>query len=74
MSDAKFDGALWFKANGSGEGGCVEVAITPSVIGVRDTKDKGSGPIPKSWSWNARISKRAPSAFSASARSAWILS
>jgi len=45
VSDAKFDGALWFKANGSGEGGCVEVAITPSVIGVRDTKDKGSGPI-----------------------------
>ena len=36
--------------------------------------DKGNGPIPRSWSWNARISKRAPSAFSASARSAWILS
>ena len=36
--------------------------------------DKGSAPIPRSWSWNARISKRAPSAFSASARSAWILS
>ena len=45
MSDSKFEGAFWFKATGSGEGGCVEVAVTPEVIGVRDTKDKGSGPI-----------------------------
>jgi hypothetical protein len=45
VSDSKFEGAFWFKANGSGEGGCVEVAITPSAIGVRDTKDKGSGSI-----------------------------
>ncbi|MEE4545065.1 DUF397 domain-containing protein [Streptomyces sp. V4-01] len=45
MSDSTFDGAFWFKANGSGEGGCVEVAVTPEVIGVRDTKDKGDGPI-----------------------------
>jgi hypothetical protein len=45
VSDSPFEGAFWFKAVGSGEGGCVEVAITPTVIGVRDTKDKGNGPI-----------------------------
>jgi hypothetical protein len=45
VSDSKFDGAFWFKATGSGEAGCVEVAVTPTAIGVRDTKDKGNGPI-----------------------------
>ena len=45
MSESQFDGVFWFKATGSGEGGCVEVAITATLIGVRDTKDKGNGPI-----------------------------
>ncbi len=53
MTDANFLGATWFKASGSGEGGCVEVAVTTSLIGVRDTKDKGTGPIlsfdPSAW-------------------------
>ncbi|MBY8882663.1 DUF397 domain-containing protein [Actinacidiphila acidipaludis] len=45
VSESTFDGAFWFKATGSGEAGCVEVAVTPTVIGVRDTKDNGNGPI-----------------------------
>ncbi|MEW2516574.1 DUF397 domain-containing protein [Actinacidiphila alni] len=45
MSESQFEGAFWFKATGSGDAGCVEVAITPTLIGVRDTKDKGNGPI-----------------------------
>jgi predicted secreted Zn-dependent protease len=45
--------AVWRKANGSGDGNCVEVAVTPAIVGVRDTKDR-SGPIlaftPDIWS------------------------
>ena len=46
MSEAHFDSALWLKAGASSEGGCVEMAITTSLIGVRDTDDDGSGPLP----------------------------
>jgi hypothetical protein len=45
VSESQFEGAYWFKATGSGDAGCVEVAITSTQIGVRDTKDKGNGPI-----------------------------
>ena len=48
-------------------------AAIQARISVSST-DKGNAPMPRSWSWNARMSKRSPSAFSASARSAWILS
>ena len=37
--------AVWRKSTGSDTGGCVEVAYVDGVIGVRDTKDEGRGPI-----------------------------
>lgn len=46
--------ASWFKSSHSDSGGCVEVAVVPGVVGVRDTKDHGQGPVltfsPASWS------------------------
>lgn len=39
-----FDPSLFRKADGSGDAGCVEVAITPDAIGVRDSKDQ-TGPV-----------------------------
>jgi hypothetical protein len=43
-----FDEAVWRKSSrssGDGNGNCVEVAIGRNAIGVRDTKDRGVGPI-----------------------------
>jgi Domain of unknown function (DUF397) len=40
-----WDGAEWFKATGSNDIGCVEIAFHEGRIGVRDTKDRGSGPV-----------------------------
>jgi Domain of unknown function (DUF397) len=40
-----WDGAYWFKASGSGDHGCVEIAFRNGEIGVRDTKDNGTGPV-----------------------------
>jgi hypothetical protein len=42
-----FANARWKKSTRSDNNGgaCVEVAILPDVVGVRDTKDKGDGPI-----------------------------
>ena len=42
-----FDGARWFKSSRSSGGtdNCVEVAFAGDVVGVRDTKQKGAGPI-----------------------------
>ena len=37
--------AAWRKSNGSDSGGCVEVAVLEGVVGVRDTKAAGAGPI-----------------------------
>ena len=37
--------ARWRKAGISDSGGCVEVAYVDGVVGVRDTKDRGKGPI-----------------------------
>lgn len=37
--------ANWRKASGSSSGGCVEVAMVDDVIGVRDTKAAGAGPV-----------------------------
>jgi len=36
--------AKWFKSTRSGaNGSCVEVAITPTAVAVRDTKDRDGG-------------------------------
>ncbi|MCX2730849.1 DUF397 domain-containing protein [Saccharopolyspora sp. NFXS83] len=36
--------ALWFKSSySSSSQGCVEVALTPAVVGIRDTKDRDGG-------------------------------
>jgi hypothetical protein len=45
MASPDFSAARWRKANGSGEGGCVEVAYQAGWIGVRDTKNNGAGPV-----------------------------
>jgi hypothetical protein len=37
--------ANWRKSNQSDSGGCVEVARVEGTIGVRDTKDRGTGSI-----------------------------
>jgi len=55
-------GARWRKSTISGDGGCVEVAYAGGVIGLRDSKDCGSGPI-------LMFTEREWSAFLAGARS-----
>ncbi|MEW1862884.1 DUF397 domain-containing protein [Streptomyces sp. NBC_00669] len=45
MADVNFETALWRKSNNSGDTGCVEVALNTPSIGVRDTKQQGTGPI-----------------------------
>lgn len=45
MNRPDFTKARWRKSNTSGDGGCVEVACVDGVIGVRDTKDNGAGPV-----------------------------
>jgi hypothetical protein len=37
--------ARWRKSGNSDSGGCVEVAYLDGLIGVRDTKDRGDGPV-----------------------------
>lgn len=44
MAD-KWMNAKWRKSTGSDSGGCVEVAMAGEVIGVRDTKAAGRGPV-----------------------------
>ena len=43
--EAKWESANWRKSVISDTGGCVEVACAGAVIGVRDTKANGAGPI-----------------------------
>jgi hypothetical protein len=45
MSSGEWDGAHWFKARDSNDVVCVEVAFHNGKVGVRDTKDKGAGPV-----------------------------
>jgi Domain of unknown function (DUF397) len=45
MNRPDFSKARWRKSSVSGDGGCVEVAYVDGVIGVRDTKDNGAGPV-----------------------------
>ncbi|MFG3257929.1 DUF397 domain-containing protein [Streptomyces sp. NPDC048172] len=47
-------GLSWFKSSYSGSEGdnCVEVAVAPRAVHVRDSKDKGISPLtasPESW-------------------------
>lgn len=41
----KWSKAAWRKSTVSDSGGCVEVAYADGIIGVRDTKAHGTGPI-----------------------------
>ncbi|MEN3582595.1 DUF397 domain-containing protein [Streptomyces sp. ZYX-F-203] len=48
-------GLVWFKSSYSGGGGdnCVEVALAPQAVHVRDSKDTGIPPLtvsPTAWS------------------------
>ncbi len=39
-----FPDHLWFKSSRTvGQNECVEVAMTPDVVGVRDTKNRAAG-------------------------------
>jgi hypothetical protein len=38
--------AQLFKAEGSNDVGCVEVAFHEGKVGVRDSRDHGTGPVP----------------------------
>ena len=44
MSD-EWEGARFFKAEGSNDVGCVEVAFHHGRVGVRDSKDNRTGPV-----------------------------
>jgi hypothetical protein len=54
VQDYDLSHARWTKSshsNGNG-GACVEIAATPEVVGVRDTKDRAGGTLtftPKTW-------------------------
>jgi hypothetical protein len=37
-----FTDARWFKSSTSGDGGCVEVAILTTAVGIRDSKTTNS--------------------------------
>lgn len=39
------NGATWRKSVRSSTGNCVEVAVLSGVVGVRDSKDGGAGPV-----------------------------
>lgn len=45
MTTPDFTGATWRKSYGSESGDCVEVTLHNGLVGVRDTKDQGNGPI-----------------------------
>jgi hypothetical protein len=45
MNRVALEGAAFRKASGCSDKSCVEVAITADVIGVRDSKDNGRGPV-----------------------------
>ncbi|MBV9846089.1 MAG: DUF397 domain-containing protein [Kutzneria sp.] len=42
MTDDRFATAVFRKASGSGDAGCVEVAFSGDVVGVRDSKRRDS--------------------------------
>jgi hypothetical protein len=48
-----FGSAVWHKSSFSDHNGsCVEVALTATAVGIRDSKDTGAGPLvvtPAGW-------------------------
>jgi hypothetical protein len=42
---SEWDAAEFFKSTNSGDHGCVEVAFHGGRVGVRDTKDHGTGAV-----------------------------
>jgi hypothetical protein len=47
MDTPDFTGATWRKSSRSGDNGgqCVEAAFVDGAVGLRDSKDNGTGPI-----------------------------
>jgi hypothetical protein len=45
MNEPDWSVAAWRKSIVSDSGGCVEVARLGEHVGVRDTKDQGTGPV-----------------------------
>lgn len=47
MNPPDFTSAVWRKSTRSGDNGgqCVELAFLDAAVGLRDSKDEGSGPI-----------------------------
>ena len=45
QTSTEFPSNSFFKASGSGDLGCVEVSLQPGGIGVRDSKQRGAGPV-----------------------------
>jgi len=69
-----FSHAKWRKSGVSSDGGCVEVAYSDGFIGVRDTKDSGTGPIlafnKREWVASSKAQRRVNSPTSTCARRA----
>ncbi len=68
MTTPDFTHAVWRKSSWSGDNGgsCVEVAFLSTAVGLRDSKDKGTGPIlvctPNEW--NAFLAEASDGEFS----------
>jgi hypothetical protein len=46
MNSAKLTGAMWRKSSRSnGQANCIEIAFLGATVAMRDSKDRGSGPI-----------------------------
>ena len=45
MNREALEGATFRTASGCSDKSCVEVALAEGIIGVRDSKDKGRGPV-----------------------------
>jgi len=63
--------ARWRKSTTSDSGGCVEVAYAGGVVGVRDTKANGQGPVLEfsEQEWTAFLAGTSRGEFSLSALS-----
>lgn len=68
MTTPDFTHAVWRKSTYSGENGghCVELAFLGTAVGLRDSKDKGNGPIlvVNPGEWNAFLAEARDGEFS----------